>query len=131
MSPETQPDVRWLGPRSYVVCSEFRYYDALNGWEIRVPAGFRCDLASIPRVLWTLIDPSDLGELPALLHDWLYYNGGAVCWSRGKPSCFFAYTRAEADDLFLRAMTEAGVSAWKRRAAFGAVRLFGGRAWRG
>ena len=96
---------------------------------ITVPAGFRFDLSSVPRVFWSLIAPFELSIAAPLVHDFLYRHGGKP--PEGSVAPPRAYTRAEADRTF-RAMMEAeGVSAWRRTAAYLAVRAFGGRAWRG
>jgi uncharacterized protein DUF1353 len=64
-----------------------------------VPAGFRTDLATVPRpVLW-LVPPAGRYTLAAVLHDWLCTVGirtGAV-------------TSRQADGIFRRVMREAGV----------------------
>jgi len=62
--------------------------------EILVPAGFRYDLASVPRFLWRLIAPFELGLAAATVHDWLYRNGGVV------RSRTWRLTRAESDWVF-------------------------------
>lgn len=112
-------DVR-LG--KWVVDDGFTYLDAARGITIDVPPGFVCDLASIPRALWWLIAPMELSQCAPVLHDLLYKQGGRL---DGRH----AYTRAAADQLFREVMTEEGVPGWRRKAAYRAVRLFGGRAW--
>lgn len=107
-----QPDVRRYGPRRFVLVEPWVW----NG--IKVVAGFVCNLASIPRLLWWIVDPLDLGEAGALLHDWLYKNHGG-------------YMRAEADRFFLEIMLADGVTPWRAQAAYRAVRMFGGVAWHG
>lgn len=107
------PDVRWLGPRRFVVASEFVYAT------ITVPAGFVCDGASIPRFLWRLLSPLDLSECAWLLHDYLYRHGTEEGW-----------TRLEVDQLFDRINREHGVVRWKAWAAYKGVRAFGARAFR-
>ncbi len=64
-----------------------------------VPAGFRTDLATVPRpVLW-LVPESGRYTLAAVLHDWLCTVGIATG----------AVTSRDADGIFRRAMREAGV----------------------
>jgi hypothetical protein len=87
---------------------------------IYVPAGYRHDGASVPRLAGIAIQKTDLGEVPAATHDKLYQTGGL----------FGLYSRAEADALFRDLMALYGVTWWKRQAAYRAVRLFGGGAWR-
>ena len=85
-----------------------------------VPRGFVSDLASIPEPLQIL-----RGRVPnsrkyinaSLVHDYLYW----------RQDC----TRAQADNIMLIAMAEAGVSALERRLVYEGVRRFGQGAWDG
>lgn len=101
---------RWMLYESY----EYRDGERV----VRVRGGFRFDLASVPRALWWLIAPFELSIVAPLLHDWLYFTTG------------HGYSRKDADDLFRRVMKEEGVPAWRREAAYRAVRVFGRFAWR-
>ncbi len=85
---------------------------------VTVPVGFVTDFASIPRPIRNLIDVNGKHRLPAVLHDRLYALGGKLADVR--------YTRQDADDEFLRAMKEAGVSWVTRTLMHRAVRMFGG-----
>lgn len=89
---------------------------------ISVPRGFMCDLASIPRIFQLLIPVNDTHRQAATLHDWLYYKKGVIG--------LHTYSRAQCDQMFLQAMAETGVSAWKRYAMYFAVRIGGWAAWR-
>lgn len=90
-------------------------YTALDGTVYRIPKRFITDLASIPRLFRSIYDIDDESRLPATLHDWLY--------------CSHAVTRAQADALFLEALTRAGVGWVKRNAMYSAVRAGGWRYW--
>lgn len=83
---------------------------------VDVPAGFRFDLASIPRLFRWFCEPYELSILAPLVHDFLYRN--------------HATTRAEADRLLRLIANEQGVGWWRRNLAYWAVRLFGWLAWR-
>lgn len=107
----------------WVVDDAWSYTDRRRGITITVPAGYRCDLASVPRLLWWLIAPMELSQCAPVLHDRLYGAGGVL---DGRA----AYDRATADRLFLEVMTEEGVPRWRRAAAYRAVRIFGRFAWR-
>ena len=85
--------------------------------EIKVLEGFKFDLSSIPRFLWGIIAPFELSISAPLIHDFLYRNRGVI------PTK--TYTKKEADLLFRKMMKEEGVRAWRCRAAYHAVRLFG------
>ena len=80
--------------------------------DIVVPAGFVTDLASTPKVLWSLFPPHDDYAKAAILHDYLYATAKV--------------SREEADYIFYEAMGVLGVPLWKRRIIYRAVRLFGG-----
>lgn len=84
-----------------------------------VPAGFRCDGASVPRFLWDSISPQiDPRTLRgAIAHDYLYRNQVP------------GWDRKEADQLFHKLIREDGLSWWKSRKAYWGVRLFGKGAW--
>lgn len=112
--------VRWLGP-GFVFQATRPYQIEELGRTIRVPAGFRFDAASVPRIVWSLISPTDLGVVAPLVHDWLYRTGG----QDGE------FSRREADRLFKAHMRSEGVADWKVRLAYTAVRAFGRRSWRG
>ena len=104
----------------------FTYYWKRYGITIQVPKGFISDFASIPAPLRLFIPKLGLYNKAAVLHDWVYQNHvypvaeGYVC----------EYTRADADLLFLDAMTDLKVKKWKRYAMYKFVRLFGWLAWR-
>lgn len=112
--------------REYSVEAEY-IYDRVNH-KIKVPKGFIYDRASIPRILWLLISPDDLGNVAPLLHDYLYRSGGKLPNDHVDP--YRTYDRLEADDLFLEAMTKCGVDKWRREAAYQAVRLASEFAWK-
>lgn len=90
---------------------------------IKVPRGFVCDLASIPRVFQLLIPVNDSHRQAATLHDWLYSRQGDIDIAQK------AFTREQCDLIFLTAMRESGVPRWKRYSMFIAVRVGGFLAW--
>ncbi len=104
-------------------------------YRVVVPEGFDHDFASVPRILWALIAPLDLG-LGSIFHDWLYRNGGRVPTLRwdaragGWETVHEPWTRVLADELFARIMREQGVPRWRRRCAYLAVRVAGFGYWR-
>jgi hypothetical protein len=89
---------------------------AYDGRTITVPAGFVTDFASIPRPIWTVLPKWEKYGPAAVVHDYLY-------WSQDVP-------RAQADRYFREAMADSHVRSLKRRAIYGAVRLFGTLSWR-
>ena len=96
-----------------------RDYDDGPRWKtnkITVPAGFTTDFASIPRFFWRILPPAGEYGKAAVIHDFLYQYGRD---NKGPV------TKAYADGVFLRAMTDLGVGVFRRRAMYAAVRLFG------
>jgi hypothetical protein len=108
--------LEYLDGRDWKVIREFRYRseDAIER-VVRVPRGFVTDFASIPRFLWRVLPPTGKYGKAAVIHDFLYRTQ--------------ACTRAEADAVFLEAMTDLSVGFWRRHAMHVAVRLFGSRAY--
>lgn len=88
---------------------------------IIVPAGFRCDFASIPKVFWSLgFTPLGRHQWAAVLHDWLYGIGVRETGHRDFG------TRIAADRAFLRQMKRDGVGWRSRWTMYLTVRMFGG-----
>ena len=93
----------------------------------RVPTGFNCDGASIPRPLWWLCGSPLVGKyrLAAIVHDAAYAGDLQVKiddnFTRAK------LTRKQADKLFLACMLFAGCNPLRARIKYLAVRLFGGK----
>ena len=103
----------------------YSYQD--DAHRIGVPDQFEFDLASLPRPFWWLVAPFDLSIAAPLLHDFLYrHQGDPPAGSIVPPR---SYSRAEADLLFRDVMAKEGVWAWRRFAAYRAVRWFGSGAW--
>ena len=114
MSSFTTPaDLRVLDGYRWELLSDFSYHvGAYPSTDIiTVPAGFVTDLASIPRAFWSLLPPHGRYAKAAIIHDWLYATGIGG--------------REYADDVFLEAMEVLGVSPWKRKTMYWAVRAFG------
>lgn len=138
-----QPDLRpWVTEGQYRLYAPYTYeWHGEDGIlrAITIPTGFLCDLASVPRWLWTItgITPSGLIEAAALLHDFIYRNKGKLPrYSYGmlKDGVWVdlygaKWGRIDGDKLFARVMREAGVSKSKRRAAYLGVRAGGWASW--
>lgn len=84
--------------------------------EIIVPKGFVTDFASVPRFFWRIIPPWGRYSPAAVVHDYLYYIGD--------------FGKRRADLVFLELMKRLGVSYWKRRVMYYAVKWFGFTAWK-
>lgn len=78
---------------------------------ITVPEGFVTDFASVPRVPVVYLVMADIGQPAAVIHDYLY---------RFRPC-----SRKIADAVLEEALKVLGVSWWRRKAMWLAVRAFG------
>ena len=106
---------------------EDEYECHFGGHKFVIQQGFLFDLASIPRLFWRLIAPYELSISAPLLHDYLYrYRGDPPA---GTIEPVKVFTRRESDELFRDLMVEEGVSTWRRKVAYWAVRWFGKWAW--
>jgi hypothetical protein len=119
------PVLTYLGGRHWRLEADYAYRDGET--TITVPAGFRFDLSSVPRAFWWLVAPFELSVAAPLLHDFLYLHEGDPPPGTVEPPR--AYSRAEADRVFLEIMRAEGVARWRRALAYAAVRAFGGRVW--
>lgn len=83
---------------------------------LEVPRGFKTDLASVPRFLWSIIPPYGKYTQAAIVHDYLYATG--------------LVSRVRADAIFLSIMRARNVPLWKRTLMYLAVRAFGWRSFK-
>ena len=104
---------------------DINLYELAADWTVRspaldftVPQGFLFDGASIPRALWRLCgSPYDSPRIiAALAHDYLYAKQPVA--------------RKAADQIYRDMQIMLGISAWKARIEYRALRWFGGIAWR-
>ncbi len=95
----------------YLTCSPILVF--INGKNLVIPRHFKTDLASIPRVFWSLMSPAHSSSFrAAILHDWLYHN-----------PC--NYSRYDADLIFYEALINDKLSLWRSYIIYYAVRAFG------
>ncbi len=95
---------------------------------ITIPAGFQTDLASIPKIFWSLVSPLEAHFPAAVLHDYFYRVPNA----RQKINNgigFVDITREVADEIFLEEMGDLKIPGWKRFVMYYAVRLGGNSSW--
>jgi hypothetical protein len=104
---------------------DFYYIDSSLDWSpnrgqafqrVTVPRGFCTDLASIPRIFWSLLPRTGRYAYGAIVHDYLY-------WVQTN-------TRKEADRIFHTGMRDAGVKRFTAFVMYAAVRIFGASPWR-
>jgi hypothetical protein len=116
--PQLSPFADW---DYYYLRAPLKWFDS-NGISQLQPVtavtGFVCDLASIPRLFWSLLPKTARYTAPAIIHDYLYWEQPAT------------HTRRQADDVFLVGMRELGVSGWKCWLIHKSVRLGGWTSWR-
>jgi hypothetical protein len=105
--------------KTWVVLKPFGYdcNEEGSGRRIQVDIGFMTDFASVPRPLWILLPKWGKYGNAAVIHDWLY-------WVQ-RPDI----SRAQADHIFLEAMTVLNVAWWQKYPMYWAVRSFGLLAW--
>jgi hypothetical protein len=110
MAFESEVVVREVNDNTWELADALRYVG--NTDRFVVPAGFRTDFASVPRVFVWLIPKYGRYTKAAILHDFLCVEAKA-----GR------FDRDDADGLFRRSMRELGVSFLRRWVMWGAVSL--------
>lgn len=80
---------------------------------IRVPDGYLTDFCSVPRLPLVYMQFANKAHRPAVLHDWLYNQGGDQA------------ARNYADQVFLQGMLGTGMSEQDAYSMFEAVHKFG------
>lgn len=103
--------------RIYYLDKEIRWKPgpSQKGPEVVVPAGFVTDLASIPRVFWSLLPTDGAYTFPAIVHDFLYWT----------QPC----ERKVADMVLRHGMDDMKVSGTVATAIYAAVRAGGAGPW--
>lgn len=89
--------------------------DDLHLPHVEVPVGFVTDLASVPRLFWSLLRPDGDYAYAAILHDYLY-------WTQ-------TTSKSTADTVLKIAMIDLGVSDTVVTTIYQAVYLAGQSAW--
>ena len=98
-----------------------------------IPRGFAYDGSSVPRLLWWLVAPFELGIEAPGKHDWFHENKGLVEVWRWNPKANtweslgrVQWSRRDADRMFFRDMREnkRPIPKAVRRGAFKAVRFW-------
>ena len=125
MKPEFMQDlvVQAYKPYEWLLFSHLQYWTLVKGKPelIEVPAGFRTDLASIPRLVRSFIPQNGRHRRAAVVHDYLYRYAGRQDHH---------WTRKQADDVFREAMEVDGVPGYRRFLMYSAVRSWGWNKWR-
>lgn len=121
MKPDMNIKTEWLddGRKMRLLDPVFYLDDAGLDWIAK--AGMVFDGASIPRAFWWLIGSPFTGKYrrAAVIHD-QYYKYGRGGFGTIRP-------RKDVDKVFYELMIKLGVSKWRAKAMYRAVRLFGPR----
>ncbi len=119
---EVLPPSEAIGRQVYLLTEDFIYDSNILG-RIVVPAGFKTDFASIPRIAWRYLDPEDPAILYiSVVHDYLYSVLGRLIDGR-------VFTREQADLILPEGMEISGARIDQRTVAFRMVRWFGSGHW--
>jgi hypothetical protein len=94
---------------------QLAYESDLLGKTVVVPAGFKTDLASVPRLPVVYLLTGGTCTEAAVVHDYLYST--------------HLVGRKTADAVLKEASAVLGVPAWRRNIMWAGVRLFGGSHW--
>lgn len=111
--------------KAFKLINGFAYYREGNKKSIiKTPKGFITDFASVPRLFWAIYPPQGAGKKQdyakaAVLHDYLY-----------DKSCKYYFTREQADNVFLEAMSALKVNRVCKYILFYSARLFGKKRFR-
>ena len=96
-----------------------------------VPAGFRLDLASVPKLCRGLLSPSGVLLIPGLIHDYGYRYDCLVCKQNGRLEYYMNGAGKDAFDLlFLEIANEVNGLTKINNIAYKAVKYGGGKAWK-
>ena len=114
-APGTAVEREFSDGASWTMVEPLIWRIGASGVAVVVPKGFVHDKASIPRVLHPFLPKNGRYSRAAVIHDFLYWT----------QRC----SRLEADNLFMIAMKESGVSTFDAWTIYRAVRWAGGSAW--
>ena len=112
--------MRKLGDRTWLVYDDLIFYSERYRGHVVVCSGTQTNLASIPRIAWTILPPVGRYDPAAVVHDAGYSNSLTTLDGRR------IYTvKAVADNLFYEAMRASDVGAFTARLMYSAVKMFG------
>lgn len=114
--------------RYWRVYRSFRFYryDPASGVYVDIPAGFLTDLASIPRVLRSIVPVHGKGNAAAVVHDYLYRF---PCFRTTAETTPVQLSRAECDGAFYEALRVLGCPRLRARVMHTGVRAGGWVGW--
>lgn len=99
----------------FTLCSDMRFH--INGKLYIIKKNFDTDLASIPRVLWSIYSPLKTETIaPAVMHDFFY-------------NCISDVTRDQADSYFYYGLRKFGMPSIRAWFYWAGVHIFGESAY--
>jgi len=110
---ETRLILRYLGKNKWQVEEDCEMKLPIVGSKIVIRKGFKTDLASIPRIAYSLFPRSVKYNLAGTIHDYLYDSG--------------KFKRKMCDKIFREILKLSGVKKRRYDKMYWAVRIFGGR----
>lgn len=88
-------------PRKWMLINDFIYRSKKYNLVFMVPAPFKFDFASVPRIFWWFLDPVGLLLIGSIFHDFAYRYGGILVRQNNESKwSFVELSRFESDDLF-------------------------------
>lgn len=122
----TDLQVKKVGEREWELLAPLRYASPLLDRIIEVPAGFKHDFASVPRLPLIYSIFGNTAHKASVIHDWLYESKSHPDTT---PEEHTPISRKLADDVFYEAVT-CHHSKWRATLMWLAVRAGGGGYWR-
>lgn len=110
----TDLNLKVVNDRHFILLSELIFYHHPSDLLIKVPVGFSTDLASVPRLLWSIFPPLGKYSKAAVIHDYLLLN-----------LLKFNITKQNVHDIFYDAMIISDVPKWKANIFKKFVELYG------
>lgn len=118
----TDLDLRQIGPDRFRLLADLIFYSAHFRGQVIVRAGFETDLASVPKIVASLVPKYGGFNAAAVIHDAALEHRCVADDGRRQN-----WTRGFANDLFAEGLAACGVSWWRRQLMIAAVRAFATR----
>ena len=118
----------WITGTRHWELADSWYYE-INGEEYMIPAGFKCDGASIPKCLHTWLSPTGVLLMGGLIHDYAYKY--ATLLKSDQKETMGKITQKQADQIFRDINIEQNGFHFLNYLAYYALRLGGWVAWNG